>query len=397
MVLGALSHSHLMLKNPLISEDTKATLDALYAMGAEIGERPGGLMIHCEKLTGAPETIDARNSGTTMRLIAGIASLLDRTTTLTGDESLVRRPMSPLVDALEQLGARCEYLRTRGTPPIRVTGPITKSEARLPGDVSSQFVSSLLIACTQKRGATAIKLESPLSSRPYVDITLEMIRAFGGVIEESDTEFRMEGEQHLSKDDYTVPGDFSSAAFPLAAAAITGGEVTVKSLDESSVQGDRAIVHVLSHFGAHISQGPGWVKVSGDELHGTHIDVTHTPDLFPITAVIGSVAEGTSTITGGKNLRQKESDRIESTSAFLKALGANIEPTDDGCVVTGVKRLRGGTIQTMGDHRIMMAAVVAALACGSETRIEDEDSFRVSYPGFLSDMHQLGCRVEVRR
>jgi 3-phosphoshikimate 1-carboxyvinyltransferase len=397
MVLGALSHSHLILKNPLISEDTKATLDALFAMGAEIGKRSDGLMIYCEKLRGAPGTIDARNSGTTMRLMAGVASLLGSTTTLTGDESLVRRPMAPLVDALGQLGARCEYLGTKGIPPLRITGPITKGEAVLPGDVSSQFVSSLLIACTQKHGDTTIRLESPLRSRPYVDITLEMISAFGGAVDESPEGFHVKGTQRLSRDEYSVPGDFSSAAFPLAAAAITGGEVTVRGLEMRSPQGDRAIVDLLSAFGAEVSRDSNGVKVFGGRLKGAEIDVRHTPDLFPILAVIGSVAEGTTTITGGQNLRHKESDRIESVTRFLGNMGANITPTNDGCVVRGIRKLRGATVQTMGDHRVMMAAAVAGLACDSETRIEDDSSFSVSYPGFISDMHQLGCRLEVRR
>jgi len=396
-VLGALSHSHLILKNPLISEDTKATLDALFAMGAEIGKRSDGLMIYCEKLRGAPGTIDARNSGTTMRLMAGVASLLGSTTTLTGDESLVRRPMAPLVDALGQLGARCEYLGTKGTPPLRITGPVTKGEAILPGDVSSQFVSSLLIACTQKHGDTTIRLESPLRSRPYVDITLEMISAFGGAVDESPEGFHVKGTQRLSRDEYSVPGDFSSAAFPLAAAAITGGEVTVRGLEMRSPQGDRAIVDLLSAFGAEVSRDSNGVKVFGGKLQGAEIDVRHIPDLFPILAVMGSVAEGTTTITGGQNLRHKESDRIESVTRFLSNMGANITPTDDGCVVRGIRKLRGATVQTMGDHRVMMAAAVAGLACDSETRIEDDSSFSVSYPGFISDMHQLGCRLEVRR
>lgn len=396
-MLGALSHSHVLLTNPLISEDTKATLDALFAMGAEIGKRSDGLMIFCEKLKGAPGTIDARNSGTTIRLIAGIASLLDATTTLTGDESLVKRPMAPLVDALVQLGARCEYLGKKGNPPLKITGPISKGEAHLPGDVSSQFVSSLLLACTQKQGDTRIRLDSPLRSRPYVDITLEMIRAFGGTVEEADSEFIIRGGQRLHRDSYSVPGDFSSAAFPLAAAAITRGEVTVKGLDLGSPQGDKAIVGLLSAFGADVSEEEGRVTVRGKDLRGTDVDVRHTPDLFPILAVVGSVSEGRTRISGGENLRQKESDRIEATTSFLRSMGAEITPTDDGCVIEGVRKLRGAIVRTLGDHRIMMAAAVAGLACSSESRIEDDSSFSISYPGFLADMHQLGCRMEVRR
>ena len=171
----------------------------------------------------------------------------------------------------------------------------------------------------------------------------------------------------------------------------------MRGLDMRSPQGDRAVVSLLSAFGADVSHGSDWVKVSGGDLRGAEVDVKHTPDLFPILAVMGSLAKGKTSITGGQNLRQKESDRIESVTGFLRSMGADISPTEDGCVVKGVQKLRGATVQTMGDHRVMMAAAVAGLACDSETRIEDDSSFSVSYPGFISDMHQLGCRLEVRR
>lgn len=397
MVLGALTHEQFSLRNPLSSDDTKATLDALYALGTEFRTTPDGLAIHCEKLRRAVGTIDARNSGTTIRLIAGVASLLPEKTILTGDESLAKRPMGPLVDALTQLGAKCHYLSDKGKPPLSIEGPITGGKADIAGNISSQFVSSLLIACTQKRDETHIKLKAPLRSGPYVDITLEMIREFGGEVEEKRDGFRLRGEQTLSLDSYTVPGDYSSAAFPLTAAAITGGSVTVRNLDPESVQGDRAIVKHLRSFGAKITLGKDWVKAEGDRLQGTSVDVRHTPDLFPVLCVLGSVAEGTTTVTGGDNLREKESDRIASTAAFLKDMGADIVPTKDGCTITGTKRLHGASVRTEGDHRILMAAAVAALGASSETRIDEHASYSVSYPGFIRDMHQLGCRMAVVR
>lgn len=397
MVLGALTHSHFSLEGPLLSEDAIATLDALHAFGAEIRSSHSGMRIHCEELRPPRGTIDAKNSGTTIRLIAGLASLLPGTTTLTGDESLVRRPMGPLIDALEQLGARCSYLRSKGRAPLSITGPISGERAEITGEVSSQFVSSLLIACSQKRGDTAIAIKGRLRSRPYVDITLQMLREFGGTADETADGFFVPGEQKLERESYAVPGDFSSAAFPMAAAAITGGEVTVRNLDPSSPQGDRAFVDHLRRFGATVSASGDKVTVKGDGLKGVEIDVRHTPDLFPILAVVGSLAEGSTVLSGGENLREKESDRIETTVRFLGDMGASIKPRPDGCEIQGVKKLHGAEVKTEGDHRIFMAAAVAALASSTETRIEDDESFKVSYPGFLRDLHQLGCRVEVRR
>lgn len=397
MVLGALTHSQFSLINPLMSEDTKSTLDALYAFGTEFRSNANGVLIHCEHLRGVPGILDAKNSGTTMRLIAGIASLLPSTTTLTGDESLIRRPIAPLIDALVQLGAKCSYLAKPGRPPLTVTGPITESSTEVPGDISSQFVSSLLIACSQKEGDTRIHLKSPLRSRPYVDITLQMLRDFGGTVDEEPSGFKVRGGQKLERDSYTVPGDYSSASFPLAAAAITGGDVTIRNLDVRSPQGDRAMIEHLRTFGARVTVTDDAVRVRGNHLAGTEIDVRHTPDLFPILAVIGSIAEGKTVLKGGENLKEKESDRIATTTEFLQNMGASIVPRNDGCEIVGVERLHGTNVRTEGDHRILMAAAVAALVSTSELRIEDNESYKVSYPGFLRDMHQLGCRLEVRK
>ena len=396
-MLGALTHESFTLRNPLVSDDTKATMDALYALGSDIRIDSHSVRIHCEGLRPSPGVIDARNSGTTIRLIAGIASLLPAKTTLTGDESLVRRPMGPLVDALVQLGARCAYLGRPGNPPLAVEGPIAGDRAEIPGGVSSQFVSSLLIACTQKRGPTELVVKGELRSRPYVDITLAMLRDFGGEVRESEGRFWVPGEQPLSRDSFTVPGDYSSAAFPLAAASITGGDVVVRGLAKDSPQGDRAIVQHLETFGAKVSVDSGSVRVRGGDLRGAEIDVRHTPDLFPVLAVVGAVAPGRTVLTGGENLREKESDRISTTTALLRSMGAKVKPLPDGCEIEGGEKLRGATIDTQGDHRILMAAAVAALAASSETMITDDSSFAVSYPGFVRDMLQLGCRIEVRR
>ena len=397
MVLGALTHSSFSLINPLMSEDTRATLDALYALGTEFRGTAQGVSIHCESLRGARVVIDAKNSGTTIRLITGIASLLPSTTTLTGDDSLVRRPMGPLVDALGQLGAKISYHSKPGRPPLSVTGPITGDRADIPAGISSQFVSSLLIACSQKKGDTQTRLEGELRSRPYVDITLRMLEEFGAQVEENEEGFFVIGEQQLSREAYTVPGDFSSAAFPLVAAALTGGDVTVRNLDKNSPQGDRAILEHLKAFGAKVTRTNSAVRVQAADLRGTDIDVRHTPDLFPILAVMGAVAEGKTVLSGGENLREKESDRIATTVRFLHDMGAAIVAKDDGCEITGVHKLHGTTIETEGDHRILMAAAVAALSATSDTKIDDTDSFNVSYPGFVRDLHQLGCRVTVRK
>jgi len=397
MVLGTLTHAHFTLKNPLLSDDTKATLDALLAFGAEVMLDGGNLDLWCEELRPAMRTIDARNSGTTLRLMTAVGALLPAKATLTGDSSLVKRPMGPLVEALKQLRAKCTYLGTRGCAPLTVEGAIDGKKARMAGDVSSQFVSALLIACCRKKEDTEVVVEGGLRSRPYVDITLQMLRDFGVDVEVRENTFSVPGNQSLSLETYTVPGDYSSSAFPLAAAAATGGDVTVSNLDPHSPQGDRAFLGHLRDFGAKVSVHGSSVRVTGRRLLGTTVDVRDTPDLFPVLAVLGALADGRTVLKGGENLRAKESDRIATTTAFLSAMGATVKATSDGCEILGGEKLRGAPVDTAGDHRILMAAAVAALASSGETRMEDDDSFAVSYPGFVRDMHQLGCRLEVRR
>ena len=175
----------------MISDDTKATLDALYALGTEFRSVSNGIAIHCEHLRKAAGVIDARNSGTTIRLVTGLASLLPHETTLTGDGSLIKRPMGPLVEALESLGAMASYLGKSGCPPLRIKGPISGDRVEIRSDISSQFVSSLLIACSQKEGDTEIKLKGTLTSKPYVDITLELLKLFGADVEERAGSFKV--------------------------------------------------------------------------------------------------------------------------------------------------------------------------------------------------------------
>ena len=398
MVLGALTKDRFTLKNPLLSDDTKATLEALSSIGTDVDVHSGGqIRLTCHELKAPRRIIDVRNSGTTIRLMSGIASLLDMPITLTGDASLIKRPMAPLVDALNQLGASCTYIGQPGNPPLRITGPITKAEAEIDGGVSSQFISSLLVACTQKKSSTELRVNGPITSRPYVDITLEMLAQFGARVDEVPSGFDVPGNQRLQRDDYTVPGDYSSAAFMLAAGAVTEGAVTVRRLDAETKQGDKAIIEHLGRFGAEVSRTEHTATASGGRLVGTEIDVGSTPDLFPVLAVVGAVAEGKTVLSGGVNLKAKESDRIATTTKFLQDMGARIRPREDGCEIVGVPKLTGATVNTQGDHRILMAATVAALVSGTETVIEDEESFKVSYPGFIRDLHQLGCRVEVRK
>ncbi len=394
-LLAALSGGPCRVDRPLLSEDTEATLAGLEALGATVSRSHEVIRIACPRLLVPAKAIDARNSGTTLRLMSGVVALLDGTSVLTGDASLRKRPMGPLVDALNELGARARALGGEGRPPVEVTGPLQGGSVTVPGSVSSQFLSSLLIACPLAPHDTEVSVTPPILSEPYVDITRSMMRRFGVDVEGEGTRFRIPGGRRYVPTDFAVPGDFSSAAFPLVAAAVAGGPVTVDGLDPSMPQGDRRIVELLGGFGADVGAAGDAVRAAAQAMHAQTVDLGATPDLFPVLAVLATQARGESHFVNGAHLRLKESDRIESTVAFLEAMGADIQATPDGCVVRGPTRLRGATVDARGDHRILMAAAVAGLTADHAVEISDAESFRVSYPAFLDDFRALGADLEV--
>jgi len=393
MTLALLAEGESVLRRPLLGEDTLATLDAVRSFGGKVD--PGTEL----RITGGPlrcpeNIIDTRNSGTTIRLMAGVASLLPCATVLTGDESVRRRPMQPLIEALGMLGVRCESTRGNGLAPLIVKGPNLGRSTEIRGDVSSQFISSLLISSALKEVDTEIVLTAPLKSRPYVDMTREMMQRFGASFRTTEGGFLVAGGQRYRPQDYTVPGDFSSAAFPLAAGALTG-KVTVRNLDPKDAQGDRAFLDILRELGAEVRWDDDALTCSRSELNGTDIDLGDAPDLFPMAAVMCAFAKGESRIRNAAHVRLKESDRIAATSQFLKSMGADIVETEDGCVVHGGRPLRGTNVNAFNDHRILMAAAVAALRAEGETIISDGDCHRISYPDFVNDMRSLGTNMEM--
>lgn len=393
IIMSALSGGRCRIGNPLLSFDTRSTMDAVRSMGAEVTEGNGFVDVRCPSLHAPDRPIDVGNSGTTLRLMTGIASLFGSETVLDGDESIRKRPMGPLLEALSACGAVCTS--DNGRPPVRIRGPITSDTIGIDGSMSSQFVSSAIMAAPLTERGMEVRIKGELVSRPYVDITIHMMGRFGVSVEETEQGFRIP-RQHYSPTDYRVPADFSSAAFPLVAGAL-GGCVTVDGMDLSDPQGDKRIIDVLKASGAEVS-------VSGDEVtcrrtgrpKAVDVDMSDIPDLFPVVAVLLSTADGTSRLYGAPHLRFKESDRIALTERMLTALGADIRGTDDGCIIYGVKRLHGVRIEHNGDHRMLMAAAVASLVADGPVGMEDDGCWNVSYPGFPEQMRSLGVDVRTQ-
>jgi 3-phosphoshikimate 1-carboxyvinyltransferase len=382
------------VKRPLLSADTKATVSACEAFGARISAQEE---IKIEGISGRPETpenvIDVLNSGTTLRFCSAVAALTQGAV-LTGDASIRSRPNGPLLQALNQLGAWAFSIRGNDCAPLVVQGKMQGGSARLSGKVSSQFLSALLIASPLAEGDTRIVIEGELKSRPYAEITLDMLADAGIEVQVGAGEFFIRGRQSFGLQSYTIPGDFSSSSYPLAAAAVTGSQLTVKGLLPSR-QGDQAILEILERMKAEVSwdRSKGDVRIKGGDLQGLEVDASLTPDLVPAIAVLGAVARGRTVIYNAEHVRHKETDRLHAMATELSKMGADIKERPDGLEIEG-GRLHGAEVKGYHDHRIVMALTVAGLVAGS-TRIDSAESVDVSYPGFFSAMKGLGAEISL--
>lgn len=391
-LLGLLAEGTTTVRDSLASEDPRATLQGVEALGARVTRGDVVRIASDGKVRASRETVDCLNSGTTLRLLSAIASLADGETRLTGDASLVKRPMGPLVDALSALGVKTTS--TNGKAPITVRGPMRGGRATLPGDMSSQFVSALVLAGARTSDGVTVEIQGTLKSRPYVDITLEMMEDFGAKAERAGEGFRVAGGQRYKATDYRVPGDFSTAAFPLVAGALAG-EVTVENLPARTAQGDKAILDQLEAFGATVVRSARSATVRKSELHGARIDLSDTPDAFPALCALAAHAKGETVLSGAAHLRFKESDRIKAMVTNLRRMGVDAQEREDGAVIRGGKVHGARGLVTEGDHRILMALAVCGLAADGPVELDDHEAHAVSYPTFIQDFQRMGARIEV--
>ena len=413
IIMAALAEGRSTITNPLISLDTEATMEAVSAMGATVTREEGRIIVEGGNLHAPEKPIDVKNSGTTLRLLTGICSSFGEEVTLTGDESIQKRPMGPLLDSLSAAGVKCTS--NDGKAPVTVCGPVTGNMLTISGGVSSQFVSSLLMTAPITGQPTTIKVTGNIVSEPYLDITVGMMSCFGIHFDKNSLDERMIRQSPFNRQanssveackkysaqpqkyqptDYLVPGDFSAAAFPFVAAGLTGS-VTIRGLDIRDPQGDRRILNVLQAAGCAIAIDGKEITVSAaGRPRPLDINMSTIPDLFPIVAVLLATADGKSRLWGAPHLRFKESDRIAMTEQMLKALGADITATDDGCIINGVEKLHGGRVEHHGDHRIMMAAAVASLVADGPVVMENDGCWNVSYPGFIEQMKKIGLKIE---
>lgn len=393
---------------PLISGDTEASISAARSLGATVSRDAGPPALRVTGVQGQPATpadvINAENSGTTLRFFTAVAALCEGAAVLTGDASLRTRPNTPLLTALTDLGADAFSTKGDGTAPLVVRGRLTGGETAMVASMSSQFISALLIACPLASKATYLRAHN-LSSVPYMHMTLELVEQAGVEIAverptaSNDYSFIINGGQRYDLGRFTVPGDFSSASYPLAAAAITHSPLAVRNLF-SSAQGDARIIELLRDMGValHWDREKGVVAVQGvqsDRLEGITLDMRENPDLVPTIAVLAAVASGTTEITGVPHLRYKETDRLRVLREELTRMGAQLEERADGLLIEGRGKtaLHAATVSSHGDHRVALALCTAALVAQGETVVEDVECVNISYPTFFEDLARLGAAI----
>ncbi len=394
IIAAALSDGVCRLSNVELSQDIQATLRCMRTLDADASA--DGTIIRGADLvdgfgTPPPEVMDCGESGSTLRFLIPVALALKGGGRFTGHGRLMERPQEPYFRLFAEKGIA--WTLENGV--LAVEGRLTPGVYALPGDVSSQFITGLLYALPLLEGDSELVLTTALESRGYVDMTLDALAQFGVAAEyDGDRRFRVPGNQVYRHRDLAIEGDWSNAAPWLCLGALGGESVTVKGMDPASLQGDKAVCDVLAQMGARLHITGDRVTAFRGPLCPTQIDARDIPDLVPVLAAVAAAIPGTTTITGAARLRLKESDRLATTAHTLRALGAQVEEREDGLVIQGRYPLPGGTVDAAGDHRIAMAAAVAAGACEAPVTITGAQAVDKSYPAFWRDLAALGKGVE---
>jgi 3-phosphoshikimate 1-carboxyvinyltransferase len=387
------------IRNPLLSRDTNATVEACSAMGAKMERREGVLTVRGTRPQVPDDVVNVENSGTTLRFMTSALSLApEGYAVLTGDSSIRRRPMQPLLDTLGQLGVQTWSSKGNGCAPILVkAGGMRGGKASIRGDVSSQFISSLLISSPMAEIDTVLRVVDAVS-RPYIDMTLRLAEHFGVKVRKKGySEFEVASGQEYRAADFTVPADFSSASFVVAAVALVGGRVRIENLDFSLPQGDARIVEIVRRMGAKVSEDKGalLVESDGERLSGGRFDLGDTPDLLPVVSALALKCDAPVEIVGTAHARFKETDRIAIVSKEFSKLGVSVKERGDGLKILPTRgRLEAALLDAHDDHRMFMAFSLASMLVPGGTPIVGAESLDVSYPTFLEDVEKLGAKVK---
>ena len=400
IISASLSDGVSKISNVAFSEDITATLEAMKSLGVKVlsileetKDTSTVTIDGTSKLTLLSNTIDCAESGSTIRFLMPLVTLTGSKVTVTGRGRLVERPMETFYDIFDKQGIA--YETTNGKLPVTIDGVLKSGTFEMAGDISSQFITGLLFTLPLLDGDSKIVITTELESKGYVDLTLDMLKKFDIEVENHDyREFTVRGNQKFLAHDYKVEGDYSQVAFWIVG-AILNGEILCKDLDLDSLQGDKVVLDIVKEMGGHIEELDGAILVKKSKTKGTTIDASECPDIIPVLSVLAAVSEGDTRVINGKRLRIKESDRLNSTATIINALGGNVEELEDGLIIHGVEKLKGGvTLDSYGDHRIAMALGVASAICDEPIVITNSHVVSKSYPNFWEDFAKVGGKID---
>ncbi len=398
VAIASLAAGESLIRDPLDSSDTRAAVACYRALGTVIDTSDpkcwkvagtGG------KITAPRETIDVGNSGTTLRVAMGSAALIapGEKTTFTGDEQIQTRPVGPLIDSLNALGAKCVCLKDNGKVPVEITGRMAGGKTTIAA-ATSQYLSSLLLCAPLAAGDTQIDV-SLLNEPGYVQMTLDWLDKQQIEYEnEQMRRFSIKGNQSYKAFDEQVAADFSSATFFLCGAALFADEVTLLGLDFADSQPDKAVADYLKAMGADISVGPDSVTVRAAGLHGAELDMNETPDALPAMAVTAAFAEGTTKLLNVPQARNKETDRIACMARELKKMGVEVEELPDGLIIQG-GRPKSADLHGWADHRIVMALSLAGMNLDGRSGIDTAEAISVTFPDYVELMRSIGAKMKL--
>ena len=389
LITASLAKGDSTIKNASESDDTKYLISALQKFGVKISKTESGLRIN--GMNGSPkppeESVFIGSAGTSMRFLTTFSALAPGKTIISGDERMNKRPIQGLIHALSLSGVEC--FSSDGFPPIVVYGnEIRGGEITINSEISSQFISALLLVAPYARETMIINITGRIISAPYVDMTVHTMRAFGAVVmRPSPNIFIVDNHQHYFGNEFYVEGDASSATYFCAAAAITGGRVRINNLGAETLQGDIKFLDILSKMGCYITKSSNWIEVRGGTLQGQELNMRDIPDCVPTVAVTAAFAEKSTVIKNIPHLRYKESDRIEALATNLVKLGCEIETGNDWIKIIP-KPLKGDAIETYNDHRIAMSFAIAGLKING-LQIENPDCVSKSFPTFWKEFEKM--------
>lgn len=392
VICAALSDGVSTISPVALSNDIKATIGCIEALGAKTKIENGVLTVDGSGMFSKKSAVlDCGESGSTLRFFIPVAAFGGVNTKFVGSGRLPKRPIGIFTDLLPDFGVSCV---TEGGLPLQISGKLEGGTFKIPGDVSSQFITGLLFVLPLLKGDSDIVLTSPVESADYINMTIFTMSRFGVYVEAADYGWHIKGGQRYKSCSYTTDGDWSQAAFFLVSAAISGS-VTVNGVNRDSAQGDRKIAGLLSQFGASVEQKDASITVKSAKMHAINIDASQIPDLVPILAVCASFAEGKTKIVNAHRLRIKESDRLKTTADLINSLGGKVKELPDGLEITGTESLSGGKADGCNDHRIVMSAAACASKLDGTIECSDALSINKSYPEFFNDYNSIGGRANV--